>query len=178
MNAASRSHRITLTARSVLVAGLPLLLGLLAGCEERDLSLPTARAVEAAYDYDGELSVTMSGNVAEVTIVQPAQQLQRGGSLWAKVGPYILLFSRETETLFQEYPGLAGVRVITRSGGNEVARALLPRDTLNDLTWRRALNIAGLARRDGTERPTRLEDLVRWGEDHTEHEYNPRYTGS
>ena len=52
---------------------------------------------------------------------------------------------------------------------------MLLRDELNDLTWRRALNIAGVARRDGTEQPSKLEDLARWGEDHTEYEYNPRY---
>jgi hypothetical protein len=68
------------------------------------------------------------------------------------------------------------VRVITTApGGTEVARSLLLRDELNDLTWRRALNIAGVARRDGTEQPSKLEDLARWGEDHTEYEYNPRY---
>lgn len=151
-----------------------------AGCkEEVDRSLPSPAAVEAAYTYEGALSAVMSGNVAEITIVQPERQLERGGTLWAKVGPYVLLFSKETEELFQTYPGLAGVRVITvSSDGSEVARALLLRGTLNDLTWRRALNVAGLARRDGTRRPTLLEDLVQWGEDHTEFEYDPRYVGS
>jgi hypothetical protein len=133
--------------------------------------------VEEAFTYDGSLSVEMNGNVAEVTVSQPAQHLRRGGTLWAKVGPYIVLFSEEAENLFLAYPGLAGIRVITTTnGGTEVARALLPRDTLNDLTWRRALNIAGLARRDGTRRPTLLENLVRWGEDHTEFSYNPAFT--
>ncbi|MFC1575848.1 hypothetical protein ACFL5A_04320 [Gemmatimonadota bacterium] len=162
------------------IRGLGALLvsaGLLAGCEEPDLTLPTAQAVEETYSYGGSLQVAMSGNVAEITIVQPEQQLRRGGTLWAKVGPYILLFTSETESLFLEYPGLAGVRVVTTTpSGTEVARALLPRSSLNDLTWRRALNVAGLARRDGTRRPTRLEDLVRWGEDHTEYTYNPRYS--
>ena len=53
---------------------------------------------------------------------------------------------------------------------------MLLRDELSDLQWRRSLNIAGLARRDGTNRMTLLEDLVRWGEDHTTYEYNERYT--
>ena len=163
-----------------VIRGLGALLvsaGLLAGCEEPDLTLPSARVVEGAYVYDGSLQAAMSGNVAEITIVQPEQQLRRGGTLWAKVGPYVLLFSKETESLFLEYSGLAGVRVITTTpGGTEVARALLPRSALNDLTWRRALNVSGLARRDGTRVPTRLEALVRWGEDHTEYEYNPRYS--
>lgn len=159
---------------------LPIFLtvvGLSTACEEPDLSLPKSSEVEGAYQYGGSLSVRMHGNVAEITIVQPARQLRRGGTLWAKVGPYVLLFSKETEGLFHGYPGLAGVRAVTVTpGGSEVARALLPRDALNDLTWRRALNIAGLARRDGTRRPTLLEDLVTWGEDHTEFSYNPSYS--
>jgi hypothetical protein len=156
-----------------------LIIGLLSGCEERDLTVPTAGDVQEAFTYEGSLSVSMSGNVAEVTVSQPEQHLRRGGSLWAKVGPYVILFSEESENLFRSYPGLAGIRVVTTTpGGAEVARALLPRDTLNDLTWRRALNIAGQARRDGTRRPTLLENLVRWGEEHTEFTYNPRYTRS
>ena len=159
---------------------LPVLLvaiGFFLGCEEPDFPVPNSSQVEGAYKYGGGLSASISGNVAEVTIVQADRQLRRGGTLWAKVGPYVLLFSSETEGLFIDYPGLAGVRAVTVTpDGAEVARALLPRDALNDLTWRRALNIAGLARRDGTRRPTLLEDLVEWGEDHTEFTYNPRYS--
>jgi hypothetical protein len=92
------------------------------------------------------------------------------------VGPYIFLFSGETHQLFQDYPGLAGVRFITTVGDVEVGNALLARETLSDVRWRRSLNIAGLARRDGTGQVTLLQDLVRWGEDHTEYTYNPRYT--
>ena len=102
--------------------------------------------------------------------------LRRGGSLWAKVGPYIFVFSDETHQLFQDYAGLAGVRVVTTVGGVRVASVLLARETLSDVLWRRSLNIAGKARRDGTEQVTLLQDLVRWGEDRTEYEYNPRYT--
>lgn len=146
-------------------------------CEEQDLTVPSASAVEEAFEYEGNLSVTMNGNVAEVTVVQPERQIRRGGTLWAKVGPYVLLFSEETESLFLRYQGLAAVRVKTvLPSGQEIAQALLPRDTLTDVTWRRSLNIAGRARRDGTRRPTLLEELVRWGEDHTQYEYNPRYT--
>ena len=162
-----------------MVLGALPLAGLLLGCHERDLTIPTATEVQEAFTYEGALSVAMSGNVAEVTVSQPDQHLRRGGSLWAKVGPYVILFSEESEYLFQAYSGLAAIRVVTTtSGGTEVARALLPRDALNELTWRRALNIAGRARRDGTRRPTLLEDLVRWGEDHTEHAYNPRFMNS
>lgn len=145
------------------------------GCEEPDLSLPTAEEVAAAYQVQGDLSVEMSGNVAQISIVQSDRQLRRGGALWAKVGPYIYLFSAETRALFDAYGGLAGVRVVTTSGRREVARALLTRDALNDTTWRRSINISGIARRDGTARPAALDELVRWGEDHTEFEYNSRY---
>lgn len=141
--------------------------------------MPTAAEVESFYTYEREFSATMSGNVAEISVVQPQRQLDRGGTLWAQVGPYIFLFCQETQELFQRYPGLAGVRVVTRTpGGQKIAEALLSRNALNNLTWKRALNIAGKARRDGTRRPTLLEDLVRWGEEHTEHEYNPRYLHS
>jgi hypothetical protein len=57
-----------------------------------------------------------------------------------------------------------------------VATALLARGELTDVLWRRSLNIAGQARRDGTERITLLENLIDWGEDHSEFEYNERYT--
>jgi hypothetical protein len=152
-------------------------MGISLGCEEADFSVPSSSEVEAAYIYNGDLSATMKGNVAEITIVQAARQLRRGGTLWAKVGPYVLLFSEETEGLFRDFPGLAGIRVVTvSSDGPEVARALLSRDSLNDITWRRAIYIAALARRDGTRRPTLLEELVEWGEDHTVFTYNPRFS--
>jgi hypothetical protein len=152
---------------------------LLWGCTQPGLTVPTSKEVESAYLYSGDLSASINGNVAEVTIVQSAAQLERGGTLWAKVGPYVLLFSDETQELFQTYPGLAGVRVITETpGGTEVARALLTRDALNGITWDRAKHIAGLARRDGTKRPTLLQELVEWGEDNTEYAYNKRYVRS
>jgi hypothetical protein len=150
----------------------------LAACEEpAELALPTADEVESAYEYSRGLEADISGNVAVLTVNQSAQQLRRGGTTWAKVGPYIFLFSEETRSLFEAYPGLAGVRVVTRvTGGSEVASAVLARDALSDVQWRRALNIAGQARRDGTRSVTLLESLVRWGEDHTDFEYNPSFT--
>lgn len=147
-------------------------------CEEpQQLTLPT---VEQAKSYFASVSdlkeVEINGNVVVVVVQQSSQQLRRGGSLWARVGPYIYLFSEETRTLFEDYNGVAGVRVITQtSNGTTVANALLARDTLSDILWRRSLNIAGQARRNGTERITLLEDLINWGEDHTEFEYNQRY---
>ena len=174
------------TARSGFPSGIPwrrglgalLLAGALpaAACEEPDLTLPTAEQVVEHYPTPRELDIELNGNVAEIRVYQPSDQLRRGGDLWAKVGPYIYLFSEGTRDLFDAYGGLAGVRVITRApGGREVARALLARDELNDIGWRRALNIAGHARLEGTRRVTRIEELVRWGEDHTTFEYHPDY---
>lgn len=158
------------------LAGLAL--ALLAACQEPDLVIPTAEEVREHYTYRaGELEVEMSGNVAEITVTQPWSQIRRGGSLWARVGPYIFLFSDQTREVFQAYSGLAAVRVTTQTpGSTTIAEALLRRDALNDLTWRRALNIAGKARTQATRRPSLLEDLIRWGEDNTvEHEYNPEF---
>lgn len=165
-----RPLRISLSLVLTLVAG--------ACAKPRDLTLPTAEDIESHYTSDTELEAKLNGNVAEVTVQQSAGQLRRGGTMWAKVGPYIYLFSDETRQLFEDYPGLAAVRVITRTAsGAEIANALLARDELSDILWRRSLNISGLARRDGTEHPGLLEDLIRWGEQHTtEHEYNRRYT--
>ena len=163
------SGRIRVAAALTLGAAL-------GACEPPDLSVPTPGQVESAFAGFATVTASMSGNVAEVTVKQSGQQIRRGGTLWAKVGPYIYLFSEPTQGLFTDFGGLGGVRVITTApGGTEVARALLPRDGLNELTWRRALNVAGIARRDGTDRPSTLESLVTWGEDHTEFEYSPRY---
>lgn len=152
----------------------------LAGCGERsDLVLPSSAEIEANYLYEGSLRADVRGNVAVLAVGQSARQLRRGGALWAKVGPYIFLFSEETQKLLNDYPGLAAVRVITMVGESEVANVLLGRDALSDIQWRRALNIAGRARVNGTRKVTLLQDLVRWGEDHVEeYEYNTRYTRS
>ena len=149
----------------------------LAACGETgELTLPTAEEVRSWYEYSGGLEAEVSGNVAVLTVDQSSRDLRRGGTVWAKVGPYIFLFSEETRTLFEAYPGLAGVRVVTRvAGGSEVASAALARDAMSDVQWRRALNIAGQARRDGTNSLTLLESLIRWGEDHTDFEYNARF---
>lgn len=164
-------------ARAGMVGGVVLVL---AGCGPRaDLPLPTAEQVREFYQIRGDFDVEMNGNVAEVTVTQAADQLRRGGSTWAKSGPYIYLFSEATRDLFDAWPGLAGVRVTTRpaSGRDMVATAFLRRDRLNPLTWSRALNASGLARRDGSTNPGRMTELVRYGEQTAdEFEYNPRYT--
>lgn len=169
------ARRIRTAAGALLVASLATALG---GCERAELATPTGPEAREYYTYSGDLDVEVDGNVAHIRAVQSAAQLRRGGRLWAKVGPYILLFSESTRSLFTDYPGLAAVRVTTvTAGGREVASATLRREALNGLTWRRALNIAGRARRDGTQQVTLLENLVQWGEDHTEHTYNPTFTG-
>jgi hypothetical protein len=157
------------------VLAMSLILGL-PGCEEVNLALPSESEAAAHYASSSDLTVHVKGNVVELAVEQPIRQVRRGGSLWAKVGPYIYLFSDQTEALLREYPGLSGVRVITRTHDDtEVARAFLHRDSLNELTWRRARNIAGRARVEGTRRPSLLEDLVEWGQDHTEFAYNKEF---
>ena len=161
----------------ISVLTVSLILGAL-GCEEEvNLALPSASEVEAHYASSSDLSVRVTGNIVEISVAQSQRQVIRGGSLWVKVGPYIYLFTEETETLLQEFPALSGVRVITETGRNsaEVARAFLHREELNEITWRRAKNIAGKARTDGTRRPVLLEDLVQWGQEHTEFEYSEEF---
>lgn len=141
--------------------------------------LPAIEAVQQLYAENGlDTEARYSGNVVELVIEQPAAQLQRGGSLWARVGPYIYLFSPGTQKVFEQYPAVAGVRVITQSHGVEIARALLVRDRLNDLTWPRAIRLLGQALERGTERPTTLDRLVRFGEENTTYEYNADYVTS
>lgn len=164
-------------------AAAVLLLGslLLPGCDQlqpkEEPRLPTADEVAVYFqNYPDVKGIEIRGNVVEVHVTQDATQLRRGGSLWAKVGPYIYLFSPGTRDLFQSYPGVAAVRVVTFAGkGGEVARALLRRDTLSDILWRRSLNIMGLALQEGTERPVRLEKLVGWGEEYTDYDYSPAF---
>ncbi len=152
-------------------------MALLGACEQSELIVPTTSQVSERFSATESVTVVMSGNVAEITVLQPYSQVRRGGNLWAKVGPHIYLFSDEAYSLLTDFSGLAGVRVITttRTQG-EIARAFIRRDALTDVLWRRAKNIAGRARVDGTKKPSLLEDLVEWGEDRTEFSYNPRFT--
>lgn len=164
-----------MSARVLALVALVLSIGL-AACEEEVLVVPTADQVSGYYTSSSITGVEMTGNVAEITVRQDAAQLRRGGSMWARVGPYIYLLSQPTQELFVDFNGLAGVRVVTKVGEAEVARALLARDALNDITWKRALNVNGLARRDGTERPALIEDLIDFGEEHAaEYSYSSRF---
>lgn len=138
---------------------------------------PTADEVRTYFaQHRGVDSVRMSGNVAVLHVEQPYDQLARGGSLWARVGPYVYLMTPATRAAFADQPGLAAVRVVTYlPNGDEVARAMLRRDTLNDLLWRRTLNILGHALQSGGESPRRLEELTEWAERYTEFRYNPEH---
>jgi hypothetical protein len=149
----------------------------LSGCQgETAPVLPDAAALATYYSASPTVSAEVDGQDVLLTVEQSATDLRRGGALWARVGPYIFLFSNETWRLLQDYPDLMGVRVVTRTErGDLVASAYLRNGALTNVLWRRSLNIAGKARKDGTRRPTLLEDLVRWGEDRTEYQYNPRF---
>lgn len=164
-----------LRSRLTLLAGLAGSVAM-AACEESvDMALPTDAAAAEYYASPSVQSVEMNGNVAVVTVVQRSNDLQRGGSLWAKMGPYIHIFSPATEQLLRDHPGLAGVRVRTvTTSDTEVASVLLERSTLNDITWKTARNHVAHALADrGAEQVRSIERLVQYGERRTSHEYNP-----
>lgn len=143
-----------------------------------DLTLPPIEEVRAIYERNGLSNGTFafSGNVVEITVPQDEDQIRRGGSLWARVGPFIYLFTPATREVFETWEGIAAVRVITKlESGAEVARARLDRGRLTDILWQRSLNILGRALNEGTDRPVLIEELVNWGEEYTEFRYNPDY---
>ncbi|MBA2243661.1 MAG: hypothetical protein H0W11_01805 [Gemmatimonadetes bacterium] len=156
-----------------------LVLPLLASCGlggDRDLQLPTNE--EAASRYGAGVAVELRGNLLEVRAPMTAEQLERGGTLWARGGPYFYLFSTATRDLFVEYADLAAVRVVTETAaGEEVARAELHRDAIAEPRWRQALGLSALAQQEGTQRPRRVEELIYFGEDYTQFEYNPEFAG-
>jgi len=147
---------------------------LLAGCSPQATRLPSAAELEGLYGEGAELR--LNGNVVDVRVDQDPAQIRRGGSLWARVGPYIFLFSPQTEELLQRFPDVAAVRVRTYAGGRQVASAMLLRDELTSVTWREAVRRVAKARLEGTRNPAHLENLVRYGEDHTRFEYASRFT--
>ena len=159
---------------ALVLASLGLTWGLAACQDEPDLTLPEAQDLKGI--YGPAVDVELKGNVVDVHVIQPADQLRRGGSVWAKVGPYIYLFTPQTQQLFENYPGLGGVQVTTMDGRNRlIARAMLESGTLNGVTWRKAIGLAGRARLEGTQRPSYILDLIQYGEDLVEHEYSARY---
>ncbi|HSM09431.1 MAG TPA: hypothetical protein VLA33_10500 [Gemmatimonadota bacterium] len=167
------------TYTSSLVAALLIAtLGGVGACEaEPSRELPTEAVLDSVY---GErVDISLNGNVVELAVTQDSDQLSRGGSVWAKAGPYIFLFTPQTRELLEAYGGIGGVRVTTLdANGRLVARALLERGTLNSVTWPRAINAAGRARVEGTQRPQTMVDLADFGEEHTSYEYSQRYVRS
>ena len=142
-------------------------------CADEAGRLPTEDDLSGLYGGDAELR--MNGNVVDIQVSQDPAQIRRGGTLWAKVGPYIFLFSPQTQEIFERFPGVAAVRVRTFAGRARLAEAMLRRDELNSLTWLEANQKVAKARLEGTRSPGHLEALVRYGEDHTEFEYAPRF---
>lgn len=153
-------------------------LGGLGACEaEPARELPSEAVLDSVY---GErVDISLNGNVVELAVTQAGDQLSRGGSVWAKAGPYIYLFTPQTQELLETYGGIGGVRVTTLdANGRLVARALLERGVLNSVTWPRAINVAGRARVEGTRRPQTMVNLAEFGEEHTSYEYSQRYVRS
>lgn len=171
-----RGRRIRSLAAAALVA---VIAALAAGCDDGDdgPEVPPASELEGVYGDRAEVS--LNGNVVDVRARQDARQLERGGSIWAQVGPYVYLFSPQTQEIFERWPGVAAVRVRTVvDGGGWVAEATLRRDALNAITWNDARRRVTRAREQGTEKPGYMEDLVDYGEDRTDHRYNPDYVDS
>jgi hypothetical protein len=163
---------ITRTIRIAAVLGL---VAAMSACEQQEeLRLPSESDLSGLYGEGPKVS--LNGNVVDVEVYQPADQLRRGGATWAKVGPFIYLFSPQTQEIFGTWSGVGGVRVTTTDGrGRMVSRAMLPRGTLNSLTWPRAINLVGKARLEGTRRPSYILDLIEYGEETAEFEYSARY---
>lgn len=164
----------------MVLAGAALAALALAGCRSsgpRKLDLPTPEAARLAYANNrGVRRVTLDGKIVVFHVRQSTRELRQGGSVWGKVGPYVYLFSPGTRNLFERYTDLAGVKVVTfLPDGQEVAWALLPRDTMTDLLWKRSLNILGHALQQGTQNPAMLNALVQWGESHTRFGYNRKF---
>ena len=161
--------RTTLAVIGVAVVALS------SGCEpSAELTYPTAAELEGMYGPG--VTVKLNGNVIDVSARQEASQLRRGGPLWAKVGPYIYLFTPQTQESIKKWSGVGGVRVRTFDSQRDlIAEAILDRGVLNDVTWRKALRTAGLARTQGTERPSYMEKLVRYGEDTARFKYSSKY---
>lgn len=137
--------------------------------------MPTGLELDGLYGPTARLS--LNGNVVDIRVSQPQSQIERGGDLWARVGPYIYLFSPQTRKIFERWDGVAAVRVrtFTKGGRAQVASAMLVRDTLSPVAWQEASRRIAKARLEGTRKPRYLERLVRFGEDWAGYEYNPRY---
>ena len=76
----------------------------IAGCQgdQSPLVTPSASDVETYFEYEGSLAVSMSGNVAQVTVVIDQEEYRMGGRVWAMASPYIFLFSQATKEAFED----------------------------------------------------------------------------
>ncbi|MEX2570158.1 MAG: hypothetical protein WD737_02565 [Gemmatimonadota bacterium] len=144
--------------------------GACSGSDSSDWELPDP---EAATEWYGEdVDARLDGNVLEIRGTMNPYHLARGGRIWARGGPYFYLFNVHVQQLLEDYPDLAAVRAVTvDSRGSEVARATLVRSQLSEVRWNQALARASLAQREGSERPRLIEELIAFGEDHTEYSY-------
>ena len=162
--------------RGWVVTAAALAVALVAsGCDggEDAPVMPASDAVQSLY---GEaVEVEISGNLVRLQVPMP-DGFERGGTLWARSGPYFYLFTTATRDLFVDYPDMAAVEVVANTTeGEEVARSRLLRSTLNAITWPHAIAYASQAQTEGTESPRFVERLVRHGEERTEYEYNPEF---
>jgi len=175
--AMARPAAIAMRARAACLVVLCAIAS--AACEpQTGGAMPTEAQVDSIYRASGSepVSVELRGNVVQVRFRQDDDQIRRGGSLWVRVGPFIYLATPATRELFDRFDGVAGVRVVTVIGDDtEVARALLTREEATDVRMDRGAALLGRALQEGTRRPTRLEDLVQWGERYTDHRYNERF---
>jgi hypothetical protein len=165
-------HAAVLLAAAMFVSGCDRIFP-----RKPDMTLPPIADVRGAYKEQGfRGTVTLDGNIVHLRVEQDVEHLRRGGTLWARVGPYIFLFSPATKRILETWPGIAAVRVVTvLPDGTEIARATVAQGALREGEWRRSHNLLGHALQSGTEKPRHIDDLVRWGEQHTKYRYNPRF---
>lgn len=152
---------------------VPMVLAVLGGCAGEGTTEPVLPEPEpVAAWFGGSTRVILSGNVLEIRGEMDPDHLRRGGRIWQRSGPYFYLFNVQVRDLLRDYPDLAAVRAVTYGpGGREIARAMLYRDRLSAIQWKEALARASLAQTQGTERPRRIEELIYYGEQHTEYAY-------
>lgn len=158
-----RILKLTLCACSILTVS----------CADQDREWVLPDPEEAAAWFGEDAEATISGNVLELRGTMEGDFIRRGGRIWIRSGPYFYLFNVHVQGLLRDYPDLVAVRAITYSAdGQELARATLHRGELSEYQWREALARASLAQTQGTESPRRVEELIRYGEDHTEFRYS------
>lgn len=145
-------------------------------CAQAAGPVPSDDDVASYYQITARSQFSVTGNVAVIEVWQSGDHLRRGGALWAKVTPYIYLFTDGSRDLFEDYAGLAAIRVRTRTAsGKTVAEVTLERDALNQVTWKPAINLAGRARVQGGRKMGLLSELVAFGEDLTTFSYSPEF---